>query len=176
MMQRQHGLACNRVVGITMVDANGEVVTANAQQNPDLLGASCGGGGGNFGAQPLLWPLLLLHMCCLVDPVLPLLCVLPLQLMCESICMCVYCRCLYCQASSLSGTSKSWMCPPQSPWCSSHSVSPTRLPASPAACPAAAWWPASQPVQRRSKGLPPCPPPSPHARMRPCPVCLPAGL
>ena len=60
MMQRQHGLACDKLVGITMVKADGEVVTANAQQNPDLLAASCGGGGGNFGAWPLLWPLQLL--------------------------------------------------------------------------------------------------------------------
>jgi hypothetical protein len=39
-----------------MVTAEGEVVTANTQQNVDLLAASCGAGGGNFGARPLLLP------------------------------------------------------------------------------------------------------------------------
>ena len=32
-----------------MVDAQGSIVEAKSTHNPDLLWASCGGGGGNFG-------------------------------------------------------------------------------------------------------------------------------
>ena len=32
-----------------MVDAQGGIVTANSSHNPDLLWASCGGAGSNFG-------------------------------------------------------------------------------------------------------------------------------
>ena len=37
------------MVGLDVVLANGTVVTANATSHPDLLWASCGGGGGTFG-------------------------------------------------------------------------------------------------------------------------------
>ncbi len=44
------GLACDQLLSVTMVDANGDLITADKLQNPDLFAASCGGGGGNFGA------------------------------------------------------------------------------------------------------------------------------
>jgi hypothetical protein len=46
----QFGLGCDQVLSLTMVDAQGSLVTASKTQNPRLLAASCGGGGGNFGA------------------------------------------------------------------------------------------------------------------------------
>lgn len=46
---RLFGLTCDNLTSIDMVLADGTLVTANAQQNPDLLWASQGGGGGNFG-------------------------------------------------------------------------------------------------------------------------------
>lgn len=46
---RRLGLTCDRLVGFTMVKANGEVVTAGEDENHDLLWAVRGGGGGNFG-------------------------------------------------------------------------------------------------------------------------------
>ena len=45
-----HGLACDQLLSVTMVDANGDLVTASRGKNADLFAASCGGGGGNFGA------------------------------------------------------------------------------------------------------------------------------
>lgn len=52
---RQHGLGCDQVLALEMVDAEGQVVRASATENPDLLAASCGGGGGNFGTPRLLY-------------------------------------------------------------------------------------------------------------------------
>jgi FAD/FMN-containing dehydrogenase len=49
VVSRKYGLACDNVVGLELVDASGEVVYANAEQNPDLYWACRGGGGGNFG-------------------------------------------------------------------------------------------------------------------------------
>ena len=46
---RAYGLACDQLVGLTMVDYQGRLLTASASENPDLLWASCGGGGGNLG-------------------------------------------------------------------------------------------------------------------------------
>jgi FAD/FMN-containing dehydrogenase len=44
----QHGLTCDNLVGAEIVTPSGELVRADAQQNPDLLWA-LRGGGGNFG-------------------------------------------------------------------------------------------------------------------------------
>jgi len=43
------GMACDNLIGITMVTATGEIVIANEQTNPELLWAHKGGTGGNFG-------------------------------------------------------------------------------------------------------------------------------
>ncbi|KAL4431444.1 hypothetical protein ABPG75_006700 [Micractinium tetrahymenae] len=48
-LTRQFGLACDQVVALKMVNAQGAIISANSKQNPDLLAAWCGGGGGNFG-------------------------------------------------------------------------------------------------------------------------------
>jgi FAD/FMN-containing dehydrogenase len=45
---RKHGLAANSVTGVELVDADGEVVRADARTNPELFWA-LRGGGGNFG-------------------------------------------------------------------------------------------------------------------------------
>ncbi|HMJ36038.1 MAG TPA: FAD-binding oxidoreductase [Baekduia sp.] len=47
-LARQHGLACDNVVALTMVTADGDVVGASADENPDLFWG-LRGGGGNFG-------------------------------------------------------------------------------------------------------------------------------
>jgi FAD/FMN-containing dehydrogenase len=47
-LARQHGLACDNVVGFTLVTADGEVVRASAEEHPDLFWG-LRGGGGNFG-------------------------------------------------------------------------------------------------------------------------------
>jgi FAD/FMN-containing dehydrogenase len=47
-LARQYGLSCDNVVSFEMVTADGDVVTANGQENPDLYWA-LRGGGGNFG-------------------------------------------------------------------------------------------------------------------------------
>ncbi|WP_349409165.1 FAD-binding oxidoreductase [Pseudalkalibacillus sp. SCS-8] len=49
LLQRSIGLISDNLVGLQMVDANGRIVTADHQRNSDLLWASRGGGGGNFG-------------------------------------------------------------------------------------------------------------------------------
>lgn len=49
MLARSYGLASDHLVGLEMVDYNGSIVVANASHNADLLWASRGGGGGNFG-------------------------------------------------------------------------------------------------------------------------------
>lgn len=43
------GAGCDNLVNVEMVLADGTVVNANAQENPDLFWASQGGGGGTFG-------------------------------------------------------------------------------------------------------------------------------
>ena len=48
-LTRAHGLSCDLLVSLTMVDASGQIITASATENVDLFWASCGGGGGNFG-------------------------------------------------------------------------------------------------------------------------------
>ncbi|GAA1771925.1 FAD-binding oxidoreductase [Agromyces humatus] len=47
-LARQHGLACDNVVSFEMVTANGDLVHASADQNPELYWG-LRGGGGNFG-------------------------------------------------------------------------------------------------------------------------------
>ena len=47
-LMRKHGLSCDNLVGAQVVTADGNVLTANASDNPDLYWA-LRGGGGNFG-------------------------------------------------------------------------------------------------------------------------------
>ena len=47
-LARQHGLACDNVVSYTVVTADGALVRASADENPDLFWG-VRGGGGNFG-------------------------------------------------------------------------------------------------------------------------------
>jgi FAD/FMN-containing dehydrogenase len=47
-LMRKHGLACDNVVAVEIVTADGEVRRASATENPDLFWA-VRGGGGNFG-------------------------------------------------------------------------------------------------------------------------------
>ena len=47
-IERKHGLACDNLVGLELVTADGEKVLASDEENPDLLWAHRGGGG-NFG-------------------------------------------------------------------------------------------------------------------------------
>ena len=49
LLQRSIGLISDNLVGLQMVDANGRVIQADKRRNNDLLWASRGGGGGNFG-------------------------------------------------------------------------------------------------------------------------------
>lgn len=46
---RLFGLACDNLLELTLIDANGALITASADCHPDLYWASRGGGGGNFG-------------------------------------------------------------------------------------------------------------------------------
>ena len=49
MLARKYGLACDHLLSLEMVDYKGDIIIANASSNADLLWASKGGGGGNFG-------------------------------------------------------------------------------------------------------------------------------
>jgi FAD/FMN-containing dehydrogenase len=49
VLQRTIGLISDNLIGLTMVDAQGDIVHADRRKNEDLLWASRGGGGGNFG-------------------------------------------------------------------------------------------------------------------------------
>lgn len=47
---RRQGMACDSMLGLDLVDANGQLLHATrTNENKDLFWASCGGGGGNFG-------------------------------------------------------------------------------------------------------------------------------
>ena len=48
-VQRTTGLISDNLLGVEMVDAKGKVIHASRKRNNDLLWASRGGGGGNFG-------------------------------------------------------------------------------------------------------------------------------
>jgi len=48
-LQRTTGLISDNLIGLEMVDAKGRVIRASKNRNSDLLWASRGGGGGNFG-------------------------------------------------------------------------------------------------------------------------------
>ncbi|MFT5777389.1 MAG: FAD/FMN-containing dehydrogenase [Crocinitomicaceae bacterium] len=43
------GMGCDNLIEVTVVTANGEIIVANAEQNEEILWASRGGTGGNFG-------------------------------------------------------------------------------------------------------------------------------
>jgi FAD/FMN-containing dehydrogenase len=47
-LMRKHGLACDNLLSVELVTADGRVVSASADENPDLFWA-LKGGGGNFG-------------------------------------------------------------------------------------------------------------------------------
>jgi hypothetical protein len=49
VLGRQYGLTCDNLVGLEMVTADGRIRQVDAGHDPDLLWASQGGGGGNFG-------------------------------------------------------------------------------------------------------------------------------
>jgi FAD/FMN-containing dehydrogenase len=49
ILSRPYGLIIDNLLELEMVDANGRVLYANADQHSDLFWASRGGGGGNFG-------------------------------------------------------------------------------------------------------------------------------
>jgi len=48
-LQRTTGLISDNLIELEMVDAKGRIIRANKNQNADLLWATRGGGGGNFG-------------------------------------------------------------------------------------------------------------------------------
>ncbi|TGE36260.1 FAD-binding oxidoreductase [Desulfosporosinus fructosivorans] len=49
VIQRTAGLISDNILAATIVDANGEMLRASENENPDLFWAIRGGGGGNFG-------------------------------------------------------------------------------------------------------------------------------
>lgn len=49
LIGRAHGLACDSMTAVDMVDSEGTLLSANDGNHPDLMWASRGGGGGNFG-------------------------------------------------------------------------------------------------------------------------------
>ncbi len=49
LLSRKLGLTCDNVVSMQVVDVNGRIVNASADENPDLYWGMRGGGGGNFG-------------------------------------------------------------------------------------------------------------------------------
>jgi FAD/FMN-containing dehydrogenase len=49
LLGRKYGLTCDNLLSVSLVDANGVHIDADAQTNPDLFWACRGGGGGSFG-------------------------------------------------------------------------------------------------------------------------------
>lgn len=49
MLVRARGLLCDSLLAVELVDAEGRIITADANNNPDLYWACRGGGGNNFG-------------------------------------------------------------------------------------------------------------------------------
>jgi FAD/FMN-containing dehydrogenase len=49
LLGRAYGLTCDNLLSIKMVTADGKMLTADDQENPDLFWATRGGGGGSFG-------------------------------------------------------------------------------------------------------------------------------
>ncbi|ANX11095.1 hypothetical protein ABE41_003690 [Fictibacillus arsenicus] len=49
MLTRPFGMLIDQLIELEMVDAKGNIIVANSEQNADLFWASRGGGGGNFG-------------------------------------------------------------------------------------------------------------------------------
>ena len=54
LIGRSHGLACDALTAIDLIDADAKPVFADAQTNADLFWACRGGGGGSFGAATAL--------------------------------------------------------------------------------------------------------------------------
>jgi FAD/FMN-containing dehydrogenase len=48
-MSRAHGLLADHILSAKVVDARGQLLTADASTNPDLFFAIRGGGGGTYG-------------------------------------------------------------------------------------------------------------------------------
>lgn len=46
---RRFGLGCDSLLSLSLIDYNGECITASKEENPELFWACRGGGGGNFG-------------------------------------------------------------------------------------------------------------------------------
>src|SRR5256885_2245699 len=55
-LTRHYGLSCDNLVGADVVTADGKLVRADAERNPDLLWALRGGGGSFGGATSLQYP------------------------------------------------------------------------------------------------------------------------
>ncbi|MGB8817676.1 MAG: FAD-binding oxidoreductase [Rhizobiaceae bacterium] len=49
LLGRRYGLACDNMLGVRLVKADGSIVEADASNAPDIYWASRGGGGGSFG-------------------------------------------------------------------------------------------------------------------------------
>jgi FAD/FMN-containing dehydrogenase len=52
LLARSHGLTCDAIRQVTVVDSHSRILTANATSEPDLYWACKGGGGGSFGVAP----------------------------------------------------------------------------------------------------------------------------